>query len=345
MSVSVITNSEVQAYKDCPMYWWFKYVQMMELIQEPDPESAASFGTIGHLGAAAAWAAKSYGASSYSEFYQAAEKAVRDAGDDGSVADVLRITIRGQLKELMTHEVVGIEVPFKIKLKSGLWFAGKMDLITRHMGQLVVWDHKFSSSVDVFSRRAWLDTQKFGYCRAAEEMFQEPVTRFAWSVTRRRVPSRPRVLRITKAQAEPRPHLWEEQERHNTPLGYVSTAACDTTPEVYLDALLEQELSRGLTATAEQTAIVEQLKGDFGKWYAQEETYVSARQLDDWALETMAIHARMRQDAKPGARLYKNPSRCTGPGRSGCEYNSPCLSPGPETMALYSIRKTKHAEI
>lgn len=348
-----VTNSEVQTYKNCPNLHGLKFVELLEPMG-PDPDAepdAAGFGRLAHVGMSAAWESTRQGVSTFPGFFRAAEGAVRAvAGDnDGGVVEVLRVAIRGQLRELTTHKLIATEQSFALKV-AGVIYKGQIDLITEHDGQLVVWDHKFSSQIDAWARRAQLDTQKFGYVKAVEKRFGRPVNRYVWSITRRKEPSRPRVLLLTKQLAaelgEHGAGLMRRQESEGEPMGLVSVAACDTTPEVYLDALLDQQVDRGIDISVEQQAKLDELKAAyFGKWYAQEETYVSPADMQRWESELRVVVRRMREDAKPGAVRYRNPDNCTSPGRKDCDWRTVCLNDTPETRALYQIRTSKHQEL
>jgi hypothetical protein len=275
------------------------------------------------------------------------------------VMDGIGVTVRGMWEAMKSHRLLGTEIAFKLPINDdGDEYAGQIDLVTYdpEMQRIVVWDHKFSSSVDAYEGRLQLDTQSAGYVWAVGELQKqgyfkdynsEPVGAFVWSVSRRKVPTSPRVNKLTKKAAKElnMQALLDEQEKSGEPMGYVSSAACDTLPHLYQEALVKQELERFLPATDEQRERFVQVQREMHRWYKQEEHFIGREQITRWGVEALVTLKQMKAATKNRELRIRNPGACAYPGTFKCDYDQVCLMDAPETRALYQVRTKKHAEI
>lgn len=381
--MQIITNSEINAFRICPNKWGFRYV---ELLTTAERASAASWGTLGHDGIRAAWhVSASLKASgqlsmqpdgvSLDYCIEAAQRAVLDKGNDlrlnaeedqldeileqsQQVAAGIGCTVRWMWDAMKSHRLLGTEVPFKLPIADGVKYAGQIDLITYdpELQRIVVWDHKFSASVEAYEGRLQLDTQSCGYVWAVRELqrtgfFEShadaPVGAFVWSVSRRKVPSEPRTNKFTKKAAKELnlQVLLDDQDREGVPMGYVSSASCDTLPHVYLSALVKQEAERFLKRLPEQEERFLEIQRDIHRWYKQEEHFIGDDQIERWKTEALITAEQMRAASKNKQLRIRNPNACANPGSYKCDYDQVCLLDEPETRALYQVRVKKHAEI
>lgn len=380
-----ITNSETTAFRACPAMHGYRYIERLELDRER--ATAASWGTLGHAGMEAAWkyawqqresqgekpsfnkvlsvakAAAEARAQQYIDSMpeddqwgtqeEEAEAIRRQAIELG---EVLPITLRRCWRAICTHKFIAAEYTYKFPLPWGDNYEGQIDLITYdpEADRLVVWDHKFTASVDAYEGRLQLDTQCVGYMWAVRQTGwtgAKEASNFVWSLTRRKKPSTPRVLKLSKKAAadfsnkENGAALLAQQETSGEPQGLVSAAACDTLPEVYEEALLEQELVRLTNRTLEQEERLKQIVSGDQKWYRQEEHYINDAAIARWLSELQVDAERMKQATANEAYRTRNPGNCASPQSYKCDYRDVCLSDAPETRALYRIRKSKHAEL
>lgn len=325
------TNSEISTKRLCTARHGFRYVQMLSPVEtaEDDP---ADFGRRAHLGMAE-------GARLLASGVPLREAALRAAagteGDDCSL--VVEAAMLNMPPEL---EILGWEVPFKVDL-GGEDYEGQMDLIVydRSRNALAVWDHKFVSSPDMYEGRAALDTQSTGYIYALRQMRDRgdewlakagvtgstTVDEFVWNLVRKKIPSTPRVLAS----------------------GQVSAAACDTTPEIYRMALVDQELEGRGKATADQLGRLGAIEAAAGKWQRRETRYISDEEIERWKAETLEeirdIQKLVAGDVKP----RRSPEGCYAYFRK-CEFSELCVlgdAAKSATAGLYKVRTKKHQEL
>lgn len=384
----LITNSEITSFRTCPNRWGFRYV---DLLTTGTRATAASWGTLGHEGIRWAWRKaaelKEKGllrsqpnGISLDDCILAAERGVQakaeellaqiiDGDEDTEdqicaqceeVQDGIGGTVRGMWEAMQTHRLLGTEIDFKVPIPDtdGDEYAGQIDLVTYDPDnqRIVVWDHKFTASVDAYEGRLQLDTQSAGYVWAVEELQKlgffkgyndEPVGTFIWSLSRRKVPSTPRINKLSKKAAKEMNMmaLYDQQEAAGEPMGYVSHAACDTLPHVYLGALVEQEAVRFLPRTPEQLERLVQIEHEMHRWYKQEEHIIAGDQISRWGRELLVTLEQMKAAAKNRELRIRNPGACAYSGSFKCDYDQVCLMDAPETRALYQVRTKKHAEI
>lgn len=379
----LVTNSEIALFRACPQRWWFQYGELLS----PPPRAAtpASWGTLGHEGMRAAWgeAARLKAARQPVSVERCAEvgrlgilskevELVSEALENGQVDQIeqiheqadevkrgIDVTVLGMRDALERHVLIGTEIPFAVPFPvDGVQYGGQIDLVTwdPDAQRIVVWDHKFTSSVDAYEGRLQLDTQSSGYIYAVRELqragvFHEvpggTVGAFVWSLSRRKVPSVPHVNKLTKKDATVLGLMgaFAEQEASGTPLGYVSSAACDTLPAIYEQALEEQESVRLIPRTDAQVERLREIERGIGKWYKQEEHHIGDQQIDRWLAEAVVSVKQMLAAEKDPSLRIRHPGHCSTPQSYRCDYDMICLVDEPEVRALYQVRTKQHAEI
>lgn len=358
--MQIITNSEVSTFRKCPALWGFRYADQMEpMVSEI---GVRSWGTVAHSAMRAGLLAMMRGLLGV-DVLDAAHAAVDAATgstpteeEKTQASEVKAVVYLALLRWPSDHKILAVEAPFSIKIPGiRAVYEGQIDVITMAPdGCPVVWDHKFTASVDGYESRLQLDTQSVGYLLGAQQVLAKLKIkppgkwgRFAWNLVRRRVPPTPKTLLLKKGEANT-PELLEAlklQELDGTPRGYVSAAACDTTAEAYQSALLEQALSRFLPITHEQSQRLDDIKGQAHRWSRVEEHWIDEDQLGRWKSELAVVARRMRLAMRHQTERTRSPEACATPQSGRCDFRDPCLLDSPEVRALYQIRTKKHQEI
>lgn len=346
------TNSERGAYRTCPHRWRMQYVQRLS---PPRRWNAMELGTAVHVGVAAAWEGRQP-EGALSEHLAAWESEARQQGVDCApmheaapvAAWAMRRLIDGAAEEMGRHRVIAVEVPFEATLTGRYLDAGVIDVVTwdPDAREIVIWDHKTTSGdVLAVEHKLQVDTQSAGYIHAARQALRPgaplrlqaakvgvpsrgrlEVSAFRWDIVRTKIPSTPKVNQN----------------------GTVSTAAIDTTADVYAAALEAQDRTKLKPETEEkQQEILARLRARGDSWYAKVDHYVSEEQIRRWrrdTLEQMKLMRRAEQDAR---RAYRNPLACTLPGTPSCAFREPCIVPDvlEHSEGLYEVRTKRHPEM
>ncbi len=275
-------------------------------------------------------------------------------------------------------------VPIKTGRPSVVQFAGRRDLVLwdRSINRIVVQDHKGTrNNVRSLEKKLPLDTQFSGYVYElklrlstpagrdfllgemrsrtatpagalavieahADEITKARVGAVAFNVLRRKRPAVPKrnLLKKNQAVTEGQKLLFQLQEETKNPMGEVSVAALDTTPQVYADALLEQVSERELPITPKQREFLDRLKAAGDTYFAQLEWFRGDRELERWRTEVL-IDARRIRGVKRGDRT-RNPGACSLPQSPPCAFASLCANPdGPLVRADYVRVDTPHQEL
>lgn len=408
--LTVFTNSEMQTFRDCRRKWWFSYVRGLR------PEVAAkalTFGAAFHAGCEsfyrtiADWRGKKTDDEVFEQAVASAHTALDhvfaewvDAvwnsgstlGDDffEDVKQTVQLArwcllhyvtvFRGDITRLVP---IAIEKPFSIVVrdKAGrpqnhLRYEGVWDLVAWDpvFNDLVIFDHKTTSgTLDGIDRRVELDPQMGGYLYALREMirageFRErfealgipanPITgRIVYNVMRKKMPSVPHVNKD----------------------GAVSTAACDTTPEIFRAALaaqsepdwllkardtldvlrsgapdakkiavaqakLSEQEGRWREVRAKQDAMLETLEHRGEAFVSRREFWKSDAEIELWRQQAFAQGNDLRVAERDPRFRYPNPGHCTTAWSLPCVYRSLCLDDTPEMAASFRV-EARHAEV
>lgn len=323
------TNSEISTKRICTARHRYRYIERLTPVAT-DEDDPADFGRRAHLGMAEGARLLAAGEPTR----EAAAKAA--AGTEG---DDCALVVESAMLAMPTDlRYLAWEMPFSVDL-GGEKYLGQIDLILFDpvRNAIQVWDHKFVSSPDMYEGRAALDTQSTGYIYALQRMRDSgqlahlgvnadtTIDTFVWNLVRKKIPSTPRILKD----------------------GMVSAAACDTTPEIYRMALVDQELEGRGRATEEQINRLRAIEDAAGKWQRRETRYISQEEIDRWAAETLAeiqdIKALESGDMKP----RRSPEGCYAYYRK-CEFSELCVlgdAAKDATVGLYKVRTSKHQEL
>lgn len=286
---------------------------------------------------------------------------------------------QGDLEKLV---LLGVEVPFTVPMPdtkgrpTGLMLSGKIDAIwwDPEMARIMVDDHKtVDELVGTTEKRIALDPQMSGYLHAAEYLVRTgqlkpldgstlPLDRLSmagacrYNCIRRSFPKTPKVNKVTKNDGsikavgrDPWPAVTEglkelEAERGN-PLGLVSTAAIDTTAEIYGEALERQQHERYLPITDKQNELYDRLKAQGDRYFARFEFWRNAQEREDWRREVWIEAKRMRDAERLPVLRTRNAGACSMAGSMPCAYRPVCLDDEPETRALYRVAEKRHEEV
>ncbi len=274
-----------------------------------------------------------------------------------------------------------IHVPNAGGAPSSLLDDGVMDLVLwdREGSRIVLQDHKGTAyGVHTLEQRVVLDTQITGYMIALRMLLGRAFSQKSWAdpfwsyapaaaqsmrdrsvflagvgsgvfnVVRRHKPSQPKLNLLAKkwATLELQRALYAAQEEDGVPRGEVSVAQIDTTPEVYADALLAQQVERGLEVTEKQRLLLQSLKARTDTFFCQVEFYRGPEEFERWRKELWVDAKRMRSALRKPEERTRNPSACTSPSSPICPYRAVCLAPdSPEARSGFRVAVNKHEEV
>lgn len=343
------TNSELSSYRSCPARWGYSYAELLTPISEAP--SAASWGSLAHAalrvgidGLSAGWA--------MDRIERALDDELRAAPNPEEITQVKQVVMRElQRGTFDQHQVLATEYAFKVPFGADREYAGQIDLITREQStqQIVVWDHKFVANLDSYESRAAIDTQAAGYIYAVDWLaksglfgaYKGQISRFTWNLIRRKVPREPTVLLAKKGDFKVAGE-WEEASRvqaQSGACGLVSSAAVDTTVQIYA-AALHRQVQRGFPITENQGERLAELGTK--RWNHLQEHFVSRDDVDRWAREAIVIMRRAESAEERPEERTRSPEACS---MFPCRFSEICLIDSPETRAAYRIRDARHHEI
>lgn len=198
--LQVLTNSELNAWRECPARWGFMYVENLRTLE---PSVPLTFGTLHHLGAEHGWIGAWSDISLSPELRR--DRAITAAQQ--AIAAAAQPAIDAQLYDpefdfeelvrtaLWTSEhyfrsttdlgfiPLAIESPFRVHVpdvsgrRSHLLLEGVIDLVLYdpESNRVIVQDHKsIGASVHSIESRLELDTQTTGYTMALRAMLKNP---------------------------------------------------------------------------------------------------------------------------------------------------------------------------
>jgi len=288
------------------------------------------------------------------------------------VDSMLDIYWRSNRADQTNYIPILIEAPFeapvlnKAGYPSHLYHQGVFDLVflDRVFGDLVLAEVKTTGSEPMsIERRFEFDPQIGGYLYALKWLLSEgriinpetrrpldratTVGRVVYNVSRKKAPSKPSINKN----------------------GAVSTAAIDTLPELYAQAMHEQvyeqpqldkenpterqiEAHMKKVSTYEQTKAKQveiltrlELRGT-GPFFGRFEHYRSDDSLDLWAHEQLVTTRQMRSARRDSSLCVRNELACNMPGAPSCPYRAVCIEDHPDVRgALYRIAEVPHEEV
>lgn len=359
----VITNSERGAFA-CEKKWFFRYHAGLTTSATPAP---LRYGSLWHE-CLAAWY-RSQCKMSVAELMAAVvapwrefreqwqrEQAAHNDGiidseaedEDAEMAVLIEGMLTGYLAEFATDadgwEVIAVEAQaarplgFKdaIMLANGerverTWlYGGALDLIVRERATGNVWlvEHKTTSQSDLsqYVHKLHWDPQIRGYAwimlaPVRESDVREPMrlTGVIYNVARKKLPREPELLKNGKA---------------------LSKAACDTTRDVFMHAILRHGLNPDDYA--------DQLDKLAGKRFFARERYVfTDPEIDAFEHDARAAAFRIMR-AEQEAESQDHPRQvavCQGVAPMPCPYASICIEDGPMARRSFTVQSIRHAEL
>lgn len=379
-SLTVVTNSELGTFRDCPQLHHFVY---REGLRPKVRARALALGSVIHDGLAAGlregWgplraAHVTNTAKRVQLQIAAAESAVRaglarwhaevELSQDDPNYEALDIEAQATVElalfmvghyfrtsssDLTELRLVDVETPFNVPVRDklgrarALRFAGVRDALYYDPAydQLVLDEHKTcTGDPRQLEKRVEMDPQTTGYVWAVKEHHAEGRLKFFG--TDEPVPASASVGRIRyNALRKAFPRIPQVNKTDNR----VSVAAIDTMPEVYADALAEQ-VARGLPVTEKQAELLQRLREKGDTYMARVEYHRTADELERWRWETFTDASRIREAERDASRRTRNTGHCNMAWSLPCRYRAVCLDPNaPELRAEFRVAADRHTEV
>ncbi len=250
-------------------------------------------------------------------------------------------------RDLTDLLLVDTEKPFAVPVrdaigrKTRLEFHGVRDALFYDpvYNALELHEHKTVSNLpEDIGKRAEMDPQTSGYMYALVEdrnagrlKFPDgtPVPanavlgRIAYNAIRKKVPATPKVNKD----------------------GTVSVAAIDTTGELYMAALNEQQHERKIPVTDKQLEKLRELTARGQTYFGRVEYQKTRAEIERWRSDTLVDASRIRGANTNPALRTRNPGNCNMAWSMKCEYRQPCLDDTPESRAMFRVLEDAHPEI
>lgn len=250
-------------------------------------------------------------------------------------------------RDLTSLILVEAERPFAVRVRDAIGrktrveFRGVRDAVFYDptYNAIELHEHKTVSNMpDDIGKRAEMDPQTSGYVYALMEeraagslkfldgtpVPQDAVLgRIAYNAVRKKAPSTPKVNKD----------------------GSVSVAAIDTTHELYMAALDEQQKVRKIAVTDKQLEKLRELAARVNPYFGRHEYQKTRAEIERWRSDTMVDAARIRAADKDPAKRTRNPGHCNMPWSMSCSYRTVCLDDTPETRASFRVLEDAHPEV
>ena len=230
---------------------------------------------------------------------------------------------------------------------------------------IIVDDHKtVDELVGTTEKRIALDPQMSGYMHGVQRMVRagklrpldgselpegaaDRIGRCRYNCIRRSRPKQPKVNKVRKNDGahEQTAILATLEVGGLSSQGLVSTAAIDTTAEIYDAALAQQTEERGLPMTEKQGDLLVKLRDQGDRYFARFEFWRNAAEREEWRRETIAEARLMRMVERDPSLRTRNTGACSRPGSPPCAFRAVCINDQPETRALYRIATKRHEEV
>lgn len=374
-ALTVVTTSEIQSFRDCPNKHHFAY---RERLRPLVTGKALAIGDIFHQGMKrgllAGWA-NIDGLSVDDRLARQLVEAVVDVDTKcfewvsnvvehdpnadyaaleafaTDTADMIKFMLTNYFtlakRDLSTLVLVETERAFAVRVRDAIGrkarveFHGVRDAVFYDptYNALELHEHKTVSNMpDDIGKRAEMDPQTAGYLYALVEernagtlkfMDGTPVPqdailgRVAYNAVRKKKPSTPKVNKD----------------------GSVSVAAIDTTAELYMAALDEQQHQRKIPVSDKQLAKLKELGARVNPYFGRHEYQKTRAEIERWRSDTMVDAARIRAADNDPAKRTRNPGNCNMPWSMSCSYRSVCIDDTPETRAGFRVLTDAHPEV
>lgn len=375
VGLTIVTTSEIQTFRDCPQKHDFAY---RERLRPLVTGKALAIGDIFHRGMSAGLFAGWKGvdgltvdqrlareiAASTADVDKRVFEWVQEVVEHDKNADYIALQAfaddaGGMIKFMLTNYfelakrdlenlvLVEAERPFAVRLRDSIGrktrveFRGVRDAVFYDptYNAIELHEHKTVSNLpDDIGKRAEMDPQTSGYVYALMEEreigklkfldgtlvpLDAVLGRVAYNAVRKKKPSIPKVNKD----------------------GSVSVAAIDTTHEIYMAALDEQQKVRKIPVSDKQLELMRGLSARVNPYYGRHEYYKTRAEIERWRSDTMVDAGRIRAANTTPAMRTRNPGHCNMAWSLPCSYRSVCLDDTPETRASYRVLDTAHPEV
>lgn len=127
--------------------------------------------------------------------------------------------------------------------------------------------------------------------------------------------------------------------------GSVSVAAIDTTSDLYMAALNEQQHTRKIPVSEKQLEKLRELAARINPYFGRHEYQKTRDEIERWRSDTMVDAARIRAADNNPAMRTRNPGNCNMAWSMSCSYRAVCLDDTPETRASFRVLEHAHPEV
>lgn len=284
-------------------------------------------------------------------------------------SSVIRFVDRFGVEDFDRYQVVAVERAFHVPLVdvsgyacqrvvySGVWDAVFFDL---EIKDFVLAEHKTTSAdAHQAERKLDMDPQTTGYLYGLRETLRRLTKRagklpapaaLAWAMkqgTRRgalRNGEEPRVGRIFYNVVRKK---GPQEPKLNKPgkdgIAMVSSAAVDTTRDVYEQALRAQE-AQGNPRTEKQTDRLNSLQTQ-ERYVVRLETFTTPDMIERWRAETLAEAGLLRRALRGAHPITRNAEMCNPAWAMPCRYRSICIEDAPERRQEFKVVSDPHSEV
>jgi hypothetical protein len=189
-------------------------------------------------------------------------------------------------------EVLATELEFAFPITKDKWYTGTIDLVVKdEHGQVWFYDHKTTTSIDLYEKRADMDRQISRYWWALQQLGYD-VAGFVYNIILKDVPRKPELLKKG---------------------GLSQNKAQKTTYDLYLQAIQENGLD-----VNDYREMLDHLKAQGNRYFKRMKVTSLQPEIDASILELIEVAKDMKD-----ARIYRNITKdCSW----DCQYQSICQS-------------------
>ena len=287
-----VSQSKIKTWRNCRKAYDYKYIQKLTKKHKSMPFLR---GDIVHQMLEAHYK-KEDPWSVYNKLIEENDKLLRTHVEEyGDLANNLKILMKGYFKYYQNEDIkpIKIESEFRIKLTSGIFIMGKMDMIARHQKMLWMGEHKCHNNIPTDSVVPYNNIQSSLYVWAYNKEHNKPLDGIMWNYLLGKPLSKPLLLKD----------------------GSMSKKAINTTWSLYRKALKENGLN-----PKDYYDMKERLKGNEDLIY-QRKLIPTNKDIMDQIVEDATITAK--EMLKYGG---KDTTRNLTKSCDYCEFKNLCLA-------------------
>lgn len=333
-----LSQSQVRMFRSCRQKWHFRYQEHLTPKGKARP---LRLGTLFHAAMEAAYkSAQTTSLDPVGAARSALMATIRslafDEDDDELVIQATEMSGRYLnkyfLDDLARYDIIGVEQRFDVPLMgdkgqaSKTRLTGYVDLILldRKSQMLIPFEFKSSAmAVDMHDTKFDVDTQLPAYLYALRylqgkgKLPGNQVGHVLLTAIRTKGPSQPKILKN----------------------GGVSAAGCDTTRQIYWNALRKHHTPPSEPMSDKQTERLEGLPKNEDRWLKRHEWFYSPEEIDRANSELLTTGQEVR-DAKAGRlAIVRNSEMCMPGWAPPCAYRDVCVNDTIETRAsMYDVK-------